>query len=201
LNTLTLGATKEKNLIPLFRTVVSNAISSYDDFVNVVENLIKNKITSMVRGKHNLQGMTEDQLTSKITDQFEELGFLVSHDKQIGGHADIVLEYDNYLWLGEAKIHSSYPYLQKGWYQLTTRYMTGMPDENAGAILIYNFNKNAIGVTKGWREVLTDFHPEVEQGEIEGGLHFASRTIHEGTGLPLKINHYNIPLYHDPKDK
>lgn len=198
---LTLGAAKQYDMIPVFRTVVADAVNSYEDFVGVIDYMIKRKISSMARGRHNLQGMSEDQLTGKIADQFEELGFLVSHDKQIGGHADIVLEYDEYLWLGEAKIHGSYTTLQKGWYQLTTRYMTGLPNENAGSFIIYNFNKDALSVTNEWRSVLQDFQSGVELGEIEDGLNFASSLIHEGSGLPIKVNHYNIPLYHKPKDK
>ncbi|TRO08205.1 hypothetical protein EQ836_24710 [Ectopseudomonas mendocina] len=197
---LTLGASKEKDLMPVFRSVVNDAIGSYDDFVGVINNLVKRKITSMIRGRHKLQGLDEDQLTYKITDQFEELGFNVSHDKQVGGHVDILIEHEEYLWSGEAKKHSGYSKLEQGWFQLTTRYMTGMPNENAGSFFIYNFNQDAISVTTAWRKFLADSHPSVEQGEVEGGLHFASRTKHEGTGLPILINHYNIPLYHDPKD-
>lgn len=198
---LTMGAVKSKDLTPMFRTVIANAIESYDDFVGVINNHVALSIRSMVKGRHNLQGLKEDQLTTHITNQFESFGFNVSHDKQIGGHVDIVIEYDRYIWFGEAKIHSSYANLEKGWHQLTTRYMTGMPGENEGSFFIYNFNQNALTVTNEWRKFLTDNHPNVEQGSIEDGLNFPTRLCHEGTGLSLKVNHYNIPLYFQPKDR
>lgn len=201
MNPLTLGSARSKDLMPLFRSVISSTIDCYDDFVGIINSHITASIRSMIRGRQNLQNLKEDQLTHFMIAQFESFGFKVSHDKQIGGHVDISIEYDDYLWLAEAKIHSSYFTLQRGWYQLTTRYMTGMAEENEGAFFIYNFNKKAATVTEGWRSFLTDFHPDVEQGVVEGGLHFATRTNHEGTGLPIKVNHYNIPLYFDPKDR
>lgn len=198
---LTLGAIKSKNLTPLFRSLIADAIECYDDFVAIINNHIAQSIRSMVRARQNFQDLKEDQLTQFMVSQFESFGFRVSHDKQIGGHVDITVEYEDYLWLAEAKIHSSYLTLQRGWYQLTTRYMTGMPGESEGSFFIYNFNKDAASVTQAWRAFLTDFHPDVTQGDIEDGLNFATQLKHEGSGLPIKVNHYNIPLLFEPKDR
>ncbi|MFO3664415.1 MULTISPECIES: hypothetical protein [Pseudomonas syringae group] len=198
---LTLGATKDKNLQPIFKTVIQDSIDCYPDFVNVINNQIRNAIRSMVRSRNQFEGMGEDQITYHIISKFEDFGFNASHDKQVGGHVDITIEYDDYIWLAEAKKHSSYLTLQRGWYQLTTRYMTGVEQEDHGAFLIYNFNKDAANVTLEWRQFLIDFHPDVELGAVEGGLNFASLATHEGTGLKIKVNHYNIPLYFDPKDR
>lgn len=198
---LTLKAAKDKDLVPVFRSAIALAIEDYTDFVDVIRNVLKRTIRNMVRGRNHFVGQGEDQITFHICSQFDGHGFNCSHDKQIGGHVDIVIEYEDYLWFGEAKIHTSYPTLQKGWAQLTTRYMTGVVNEDRGAFLIYNFNKNAVNVTKEWRQVMIDFYPELHIGEIEEELNFVSTGPHEGTGRTFIIDHYNIPLYFDPKDK
>lgn len=198
---LTLKAAKEKDLVPVFRSAIALAIDDYSDFVDVVRNVLKRSIRNMVRGRNHFAGQGEDQITFHIISQFDSHGFNCSHDKQIGGHVDIVVEHEEYLWFGEAKIHTSYPTLQKGWAQLTTRYMTGVANEDQGAFLIYNFNKNAAKVTREWREVMTSFYPDVRLGATEDDLNFVSTGTHEGTGRTFTIDHYNIPLYFDPKDK
>ncbi|MCO8163312.1 hypothetical protein NJC38_14200 [Pseudomonas sp. 21LCFQ010] len=198
---LTLKAAREKDLNPIFRGAVSSAIESYGDFVDVIRHVISRTIKNMVRGRNHFEGMGEDKITFHVISQFHSLGFNASHDKQVGGHVDITIEHGDYLWYGEAKIHTCYATLQKGWAQLTTRYMTGMAGEDCGAFLIYNFNKNAAQVTHEWRKVMVENYPDVELGEIEDGLNFASKGIHAGSGRSFLVDHYNIPLYFDPQDR
>ncbi|POP66556.1 hypothetical protein [Pseudomonas syringae] len=201
MSALTLKAAKEKNLRPIFRTAVGQAIDEYSDFVDIIRHVLKSTIVSMVRGRNHFKGMGEDQITYFIVSHFDSYGFHSSHDKQIGGHVDITVEFEEFLWFGEAKIHTSYLTLQKGWAQLTTRYMTGMVNEDRGAFLIYNFNKNAANVTAEWREVMIEQYPNLELGAVEDQLNFVCSGVHEGSGRKYIIDHYNIPLYFKPEDK
>src|ERR1700733_10905488 len=48
----------------------------------------------------------EDALTIDIITDLKAMGFAASHDQDYGGHSDIVVEArEDFLWLGEAKIH------------------------------------------------------------------------------------------------
>lgn len=201
MTTLTLKTAKEKDLVPIFRSAIASEIDSYDDFVDIIRNVLKRVIKTIVRGRNHFQGMGEDQITYHIISHFDAYGFSSSHDKQVGGHVDITVEFDDYLWYGEAKIHSSYLTLQRGWAQLTTRYMTGMVDEDRGAFLIYNFNKDAVSVTATWREVMEEQYSDVVLGDVEDDLNFVCSGTHEGTGRKYIVDTYNIPLYFDPKDR
>src|SRR5262249_17512116 len=70
----------------------------------------------------------EDALTTDIITDLKALGFDASHDTDYGGHGDIVIEArDDFLWLGEAKIHRDYDWLMKGFLQLDTRYANAVP--------------------------------------------------------------------------
>lgn len=201
MTSLTLKTAKEKDLSPIFRSAIAAEIDCYTDFVDIIRNVLRRVIRSMVRGRNHLQGLNEDQITYHIISNFDTYGFASSHDKQIGGHVDITIEYEDYLWYGEAKIHSSYLTLQRGWAQLTTRYMTGMAGEDRGAFLIYNFNKDAVSVTTNWREVIQEQYSDIVLGEVEDDLNFVCSGKHEGTGRSYVVDHYNIPLYFDPKDR
>lgn len=201
MNALTLKTAKEKDLVPIFRSAIAAEIDNYADFVDIIRNVLKRVIKGMVRSRNHFQGMGEDQLTNHIVSHFDNYGFICSHDKQIGGHVDISIEFDDYLWYAEAKIHSSYLTLQRGWAQLTTRYMTGMADEDRGAFLIYNFNKDAVSVTSAWRQVMEEQYPDIELGAVEDNLNFVCSGTHEGTGRKYTVDNYNIPLYFDPKDR
>lgn len=201
MNALTLKTAKEKDLVPVFRSAIAAEIDSYADFVDIIRNVLRRVIRGMVRGRNHHQGMGEDQLTNHIVSHFDVYGFASSHDKQYGGHVDITIEYEEYVWFGEAKIHSSYLTLQRGWAQLTTRYMSGTAGEDRGAFLIYNFNKNAISVTTTWREVMQEQYPDIALGEVEEDLNFVSSGPHEGTGRTYTVDHYNIPLYFEPRDR
>lgn len=198
---LTLKTAKEKDLVPIFRSAIASEIDSYADFVDIIRNVLRRVIRTMVRGRNHFQGMGEDQITYHIISHFDAYGFVSGHDKQIGGHVDITVEFEDYLWYGEAKIHSSYLTLQRGWAQLTSRYMTGMVDEDRGAFLIYNFNKDAVSVTNSWREVMTEQYLDVVLGEVEDDLNFVCQGTHEGTGRSYHVDLYNIPLYFEPKDR
>ncbi|MDU9411178.1 hypothetical protein [Pseudomonas sp. zfem005] len=190
-----------KELRPMLRALIRDSISCYADFTQFIHGELTNIFRDMVRSCHFFQKQSEDQITFHVISQFNTLGFRALHDPQIGGHVDICIEYDDYLWLAEAKIHTGYLHLQRGWEQLTSRYSTGMKNEDDGAFLIYNFNKKALGVTKEWRSVLTDFYPDVEIQYEEDELDFHTVHEHVRSGRRYSVKHYNIPLHHDPKDR
>lgn len=190
-----------KDLTPIFRSVIAGAIANYDDFTSVINTQLRKIIKAMVRNAEQFQKHNEDQLTFHIISQYETLGFEAKHGVMIGGHVDITISYQGYLWIGEAKKHSSYPTLQKGWEQLTSRYSTGMDEEDQGAFLIYNFNTDALAVTKQWQGHLAANYPDLEFEYLPTELNFSTKNVHVRSGRPYYVTHYNIPLHHDPKDR
>ncbi|WP_122498894.1 hypothetical protein [Pseudomonas viridiflava] len=190
-----------QDLTPIFRGIVSDAIQDYDGFATLINTQLRRIIKSMVRSAEQFQELGEDQITFHIISQYNTLGFEASHGLMIGGHVDISIKYEDYMWIGEAKKHSSYPTLQKGWEQLTSRYSTGMEGEDQGAFLIYNFNSDALSVTKAWKEYLALHYPALEFNFCDTDLNFSTKNVHVRSGKPYYVTHYNIPLHHDPKDR
>lgn len=123
----------DMDLRPLLRGLVRDSITNYSDFTQIIHSQLKHIVREMVRSCQFFQGLKEDQITFHIISQFNALGFRATHDLQIGGHVDICVEHEDYLWLAEAKIHSGYTNLQRGWEQLVSRYSTGMEGEDDGA--------------------------------------------------------------------
>jgi len=145
----------------------------------------------------------EDRLTTEIVGQLKSRGYCATHDELVGGHADIVVRHhDQYLWVAEAKIHSSYDYLDGGFDQLTTRYLRGTVDANEGALLIYIRNADVASVVRNWNAKLVERRlPDFSQDACptRGALGFYNTHKHHSSGLPVRIRHIGINLHWDPK--
>lgn len=146
----------------------------------------------------------EDWLTIQICGQLNSSGIQTAHDAAVGGHCDVVVRAkDGFLWLAEAKKHSSYTWLDKGFKQLSTRYSTGTPGQDHGGVLIYCFVKNAKAMLDKWKEELVTRNPDVTTSKDKDGnpLIFQSKHQHVSSGLDFYVRHKVIPLYWDPQDK
>lgn len=196
------SASKKIDLMPILRSTLSDSIECYGDFVSAVETKLYQITKEMIRSSNYFQEQSEDQITFHIISHFKGWGFGARHDVMIGGHVDISIEYEDYLWLAEAKIHKDYMNLQRGWEQLNSRYSTGMKDEDRGAFLIYNFNTDALNVTNEWRSRLKEFYPDLNIAPYdEQDLDFRTVGKHVKSGRDYFVTHYNIPLHFDPKDR
>jgi hypothetical protein len=155
------------------------------------------------QNKHEKQGYGEDALTLEVCSMLKMLGFQAAHDDDVGGHCDIVIKGDeSFLWLAEAKKHSDYAWLDKGFQQLSTRYSTGVKGQDHGEVLIYCFNQNAKALLRKWREELVARNASVTTEESTCGnpLLFCSIHQHAASGLDFHVRHKAVALYHDPKD-
>jgi hypothetical protein len=144
----------------------------------------------------------EDGLTTDIITDLKSMGFDASHDKDYGGHSDIVIEArDDFLWLGEAKIHSGYGWLLKGFQQLDTRYATALPGQDSGGLIIYVNQERVDQVMDRWSTHLSENRPDVTiETCIKNPLARRSSHVHQRTGRPFKVRHVPISLYFKPKD-
>lgn len=151
--------------------------------------------------RHLKKKHSEDQLTIEIVSNLKMLGLEADHDPQHGGHCDIVVKAPyRFVWMAEAKKHSSYDWLDDGFQQLTTRYSTGTIGQDQGEVLIYCWNADAKAMLDNWRSKLGEKNQDIEVFDDPGGnpLAFWSRHKHVNSGLDFTTRHKVVALYHDP---
>ncbi|MBW4597639.1 MAG: hypothetical protein KME46_33245 [Brasilonema angustatum HA4187-MV1] len=178
-------------------------VETYDEFIKELYETIDRIIFYKEENPELYKEDTEDRITIDIKNNLCLLGYNASHEMKIGGHADLVVKRNEFLWIGEAKIHSSYNYLWEGFLQLTTRYSTGDCNQKDGGLLIYIRNENAKNIMDTWKNHLSSkklpnysFNPCLKRK-----LAFFSNHTHERTGELFRVRHMGITLYFNPKDK
>lgn len=175
---------------------------NHPDRVAALERIVEFSYDSLVRNRHLNQEQSEDELSVTIVEQLRFYKIEATHDTQTGGHCDIhVLGKDHFLWIGEAKIHKDYKWLEDGFQQLSTRYATGGYGQDHGEIIIYCRNKVGQDVLNTWKERLKVCQPGIEIYDdlAKTRLWFRSKHNCENSGLPFHIRHRLIPLYFAPK--
>ncbi|MEQ9486933.1 NACHT domain-containing protein [Coleofasciculus sp. F4-SAH-05] len=149
------------------------------------------------------QNDTEDRLTIDIVNQLRNFGYNASHDTKSGGHVDITVRKNGFLWLGEAKIYKDNNYLWEGFLQLTTRYSSGDSNQEHGGLLIYIRDEDASSIMEKWQNYLLEksladysFRP----CHIRS-LAFISTHRHERSGQAFHVRHIPVMLHFAPKDR
>jgi len=162
---------------------------SYQEFVEVLYLDIDHIVNRIQKNPELRKDDKEDRLSIDIVNQLDCYGYNASHDTKIGGHADIVVRRDSFMWIGEAKIHSSYDYLWKGFQQLCTRYSIGDSNQSEGGILIYIKNKDATSVMTKWQKHLDTKNLQnlVYHSCPSLNLAFFSTHKHIRSGLAFKV--------------
>ncbi|UBF26425.1 hypothetical protein K9N68_33840 [Kovacikia minuta CCNUW1] len=132
-----------------------------------------------------------------------QIGYDASHGSQHGGHTDLLVRKDNFVWIGEAKVYRGCAYLWKGFQQLVTRYSTGDYNQKDGGLLIYIFKENAKLAMCEWNDYLSckNLTGYIREVCKKGSLAFFSTHIHEKSGLPFRTKHLPIMFYFEPKDR
>ena len=177
---------------------------THDARLEAVRTAIDHACNELEVNSHLKQGLSEDQLTIEICQYMRALGFEPRHDEQAGGHCDILIRgKDMFMWVAEAKWHTSYPWLEQGFQQRATRYSPGVPGQDQGEVIIYCKNRDALAMLGKWRTELTARNAAVETADDENGnpLVFWSSHKHEKTGLEYRVRHKVVALHHEPADK
>lgn len=176
---------------------------NYQEFIEALYFDIDKIVSRIQRNPELHKNDGEDRLSIEIVNQLDCYGYKASHDTSIGGHADIVVEKKDFIWIGEAKIHSSYDYLWEGFQQLCTRYSIGDSNQSEGGILIYIKNKDAKSVMAKWQNHLVTKNLDnlVCNSCQNRSLAFFSIHKHTRSGLSFKVRHIPVMLHHDPQDK
>lgn len=176
--------------------------SSADDILQQVNPAIDHILSEFSRTPKERQGRTEDGLTIDVVTSLKNLGFQASHDTTTGGHCDIVIEgrFD-FLWLGEAKIHSTYDWLLQGFNQLDSRYATAAKDQDNGGMIIYHYKSRTDLVMDKWAIHLAGKRPDVQiESRNPGDLVMYTSHIHRRTGRVYRVRHVIVSLYWEPEN-
>ena len=176
----------------------------HDARVQAVQNGVDFACNQLEQKKHHKQGLGEDAITVELCAMLVMAGFQAAHDDDVGGHCDIVIRgTDMFLWLAEAKEHSNYSWLDKGFQQLSTRYSTGVKGQDHGEILVYCYSQNAKAMLEKWRAELESRNAQVKTKDTSCGnpLLFFSTHTHAASGLDFHVRHKAVALYWSPKDK
>jgi hypothetical protein len=169
--------------------------------LKAVEDAVDFAATEMIKSRQVHQRKSEDELTFFILASLKGMGFQATHDTQIGGHCDIVVEgADSFLWIAEAKKYrKAYQWLLDGVKQLITRYATGQDGQDSGELLIYYFMPNARGFVARWEGYFRRAYPaeSIERCRFDMDV-IRSIHKHEGTGRHFSVRHKTVPLYFNP---
>lgn len=178
-------------------------VNTYDEFIDELYTTIDKIISLKEENPEFYQTDEEDKITLEIKNSLVLLGYDASHEQKIGGHADLVVRKNSYLWIGEAKIHHSYPYLWKGFQQLSTRYSIGNSNQKDGGLLIYIRQANARSVMDRWNHYLLNQNLNNYSSEAcqKRNLAFFSTHTHERSGECFRVRHIGISFYFKPQDK
>ncbi|MDT4845296.1 hypothetical protein FQZ97_792810 [compost metagenome] len=172
--------------------------------VNAIQRSVDFACNNLVKHRNKKEEGDEDGLTVQVCNMLTHSGIDAIHNASVGGHCDVVIKgKSDFLWLAEAKKHSDYAWLDKGFKQLSTRYSTGNPGQDHGEILIYCFVQDAKKMLEKWKDelVVRNSYVVVSDDGIGNSLTFQSKHKHECSGLDFYVRHKVVSLYWDPKDK
>lgn len=174
---------------------------THEQILKQLERALEMAINLLVKNRKYKQGQSEDALTTDIVSLLNMNGIPAYHDVKIGGHTDISVEMrNNFLWIGEAKHWTGKSWVFKGFRQLMTRYATGLPGQDQGAIIIYFEQQDAAALLGKWRASLASLTKITGEILEVNDLQFNSAHPHKGTGRTFDIKHYGVPLYWKPED-
>lgn len=176
---------------------------TYEAFVAIVNDAVDLVIRMIEENPKYKQKMSEDQLTILLVEALRALGLPASHDSMIGGHCDVVIRGRNdYTWLGEAKIHSSYDWLLKGFEQLDSRYMAPASGRDHGGIIIYCYGERADLVLDEWIKHLLAERLDVNIITYDNdNIRYETAHEHARNGRIVKVRHSIASLHFAPQDK
>lgn len=179
-------------------------IQSAETHAQILEQLeraLRLAINHLIRNRKYKQGSCEDALNTDIVAMLSMNGIPAQHDVKIGGHTDIsVALRDDFLWIAEAKHWKGQAWIFKGFRQLLTRYATGMPGQDHGAIIIYFLQEGPAGLMGKWKSALSRRAKLTGLIEEVHELQFNSSHPHRGTGRTFNVKHFGVPLFFQPED-
>lgn len=174
--------------------------ASHQERRELVEEAVDWIAQEITKTCHLRQENSEDEISIDFVSMLKAMGFQAAHDTQYGGHCDIIVEAKNdFLWIAEAKIHSSYAWLEKGMAQLSTRYSTGLEGQDCGEILVYTYSPRLDKIMLEWADRLKAAVSGIQIQDVDKDkLTFLSVHVHEKSGRPFRVRHKGVTLHFNP---
>lgn len=176
--------------------------TGHEDRLEILEEALAECYSRLVDGRKIDAQLGENQLSKQVAQMLSFGGIAARNEQDVNGHCDIVVEGNHgFMWLGEAKVHKSYGWLQDGFSQLSTRYGTAMIGRDHGELIIYFRRGNAIDVLEEWKKRLLGSDPKIALVEdIERPrLFFRTSHICQNSGCDFHVRHTIVPLFHEPE--
>jgi hypothetical protein len=182
-------------------------ITDYESFLEALYYAIEKIVmVNLEKSKSNLP-KDENHISDIIVGQLYGLNYDASREESSNGNVDVTVKFAEFIWLAEAKIFNSNPYLLEGFKQLASRYSTASNLEaNKGAYLIYNFRANTKELIDSYKAYsLAQLPPDFPDYQVKDcpvhPLRFFSTHTEAGSGLEYQIKHIPFTFYFDPVDK
>jgi len=202
---LTLGDLKiHQGRNPLFKNLYQQLlIDSYESFADYAEASLDDCILLLERNPEQHFKKAEDEISISIRDMLITKGIDAEHDVQHGGHVDIYIKSNDWIYLVEAKIFKGEAYSKEGWLQLTTRYASGHPCNRGGILLYLQKHEMTKQVMDQWSICMKDLDEEDMGVKVceRNVLALNSSHILQRTGLPFYVRHMPVSLYFKPRDE
>lgn len=169
----------------------------YEEWADLVEEALYEELQFMFNQRHSLQKMNEDALTTLVVRALSNLGFTATRETR-GGNCDLVVQFGDFNWLGEAKINTGCAKIYGGYLQLKARYGSGLASQSRGGVLMYCYSREAKAALEEWGETLLAELPNSNPVPGRFPLTLHSDDVIPATGLPIRICHYAFPLQYQP---
>ena len=170
-------------------------------FQNIVRDAFDLCASDMSQARDQIKNFNENQLTDRLVSNLSMLGLTAVREKSVNGHCDVTVSEYGIIYLGEAKIFTSYSKLLGGFQQLCDRYATGLPDHDAGSFIIYFKTRGVKTTMEKWSKKLSDEYQKIACNFCAANpLVLHSEHPHHITELPYYVRHLPIAVMHDPSD-
>jgi hypothetical protein len=180
------------------------APENYAAWIHNLYECLDDKANEMAEDARHLCGLGEEALSKQIVRFLQQKQFNATAESDAGGHVDVYVKHEQWLWCGEAKIFSgSYSYLTEGVIQLLHRYAS--QGHHDGGLFIYVKDKSIKEVKEKWKEKLQVSGKEdlCFQTLAQDGLSYLCfRSLHTNsqTGYDYSLRHMFISLKYKPKN-
>ena len=193
-------------LDPDFRDLTCRMLcNNYEEFISFFYKDLDKAIREMENNcdRFHKGDWHEDDLTIHLSQFLKGRYYDIEHDTSRGGHCDIVVKtkFNDFEWLGEAKIWKGVVYVQGGWEQLTERYTRAARGAYHGGLILYVKIQGAAGRLSEWQKHFEEniIHSSITCSE-EDNCQLDSTHVNIASGRNFNTKHIAIALWHASAD-
>lgn len=184
------------------RAVRWQIAKEHQERIGILEEALSDCYNRLIETRGLNKKQSEDELSMQIVNMLCTAGIHATHDRHVNGHCDIVVDAkDGFMWLGEAKVHKDYAWLEDGFLQLSTRYGAAVTGRDHGELIIYHRQGDSKKVLKTWLQIIQENFPYVaiEEDSTEKYLNFRTKHKCQNSGCNFFVRHSIVPLMHSPQ--